>query len=151
MYNKKNVQSGCHKTVGKHYMRSLRYLPVLLAMVGVTAYGQTPPDDRIVDVKIYFDGSCPKSVDRMEVDVKSNPPQKVRWTAYNADGSAPAPTVSFSIYFDPFVGATNADPNVDGVVTSKPVSAGVPINVVYKYTIVGSGCATPLDPRIRVV
>jgi hypothetical protein len=81
--------------------------------------------------------------------VQNSPPQKVRWTAYNLDGSEQDKKVSYAIYFDPFVGPGNTDPNEDGVITSKPVSDKVPDDVNFKYSVVAPGCPV-LDPIIRV-
>ena len=104
----------------------------------------------VVDVRVFFDERCPKYVDKWEVDVQSNPPQRVRWTAYNIYGSSRNKTVEYDIYFDPFVGPPAGIEKKDGVVTSPPIASNVPAGVSYKYTVLAEGCATGLDPLIRV-
>ena len=104
-----------------------------------------------VDVKVHFLEGCPKYVDLWTVDVEKKPPQKVRWTAYNLDGTELDKKADYAIYFDPFVGPGNTDPNNDGVIVSEPVSDKVPDGVVvFKYSIVSPDCPV-LDPIIRVI
>lgn len=114
-----------------------------------TAAPAQPPG--IVDVKVYFDGACPKYVDKWTIDVDSKPPQRVRWTAYNLDGSSTKTKIDYDIYFDPFVGPDTGNTKQDGTVTSQPISSKVPVAVTYKYTILAEGCDTGLDPLIRVL
>jgi hypothetical protein len=113
-------------------------------LTGTAALAQAP-----VDVKVYFDQGCPKYVDLWTVEVENNPPQRVRWTAFNITGSEQDKNATYAIYFDPFVGPGNTDPNEDGVITSKPVSDKVPDDVDFKYSVVAPGCPA-LDPIIRV-
>lgn len=152
MYNKKKVQTGLARTFVVQPMASVGSVATLLFVAAMTA-GISPvqAQGNIVDVKVTFAGTCPETVDKMEVDVTKTPPQRVRWTAYDAQG-APLTTVSYDIFFDPFVGPSLVDSNKDGVITSKPVSSKAPATaagVQYKYTIMAEGC-TPLDPFIRV-
>lgn len=128
----------------------------LAALNAGHAMAQTPSvaptaATNIVDVKVYFEGSCPKYVDNWDITVGSTPPQKVRWTAYNLDGSSTKTDVDYDIYFDPFAGADAGNTKKDGTVTSKPISSKAPVGVTYKYTILATGCSEGLDPLIRVL
>ncbi len=124
--------------------RALARLAAVSILTGTAAVAQNA-----VDVKVYFHEGCPKYVDLWTVEVENNPPQKVRWTAYNLTGSEPDKKATYEIFFDPFVGPGNTDPNQDGVITSKPVSDKVPDDVMFKYSVVAPGCPV-LDPIIRV-
>ena len=101
-----------------------------------------------VEVNVYFQGSCPKYVDNWDVVVGKTPPQRVRWTAWNLDGSARNKTVDYDIVFDPFVGPHPVSKN-QGIVESQPVSQKTPAGAMFKYTIDANGCAA-LDPFIRI-
>lgn len=129
---------------------ALAALTVSCAVADTSNVASTAAPD-IVDVKVYFEGSCPKYVDNWDITVGSKPPQRVRWTAYNLDGSSTKTDVDYDIYFDPFVGADAGNTKKDGTVTSKPVSSKVPVGVTYKYTIMATGCSEGLDPLIRVL
>ena len=148
MHNKKNGQNEPGLSPGNLGLLSRVAMAPLLAIAAMAPVGATAQPD-IVDIAVTFNGKCPVSVDKFDVDVNSKPPQRVRWTAYDQDG-APMTDVVYDIYFDPFVGPSLADSNKDGVVTSPPVSSKVLTGVDYKYTIAGRECDTPLDPRLRV-
>jgi len=130
--------------------RNMRQAVAAISVSAALLGGTSAWAQGIVDVKVYFYEGCPKYVDNWTVDVTKNPPQKVRWTAYDLTGSKQDKTATYEIYFDPFVGPGNTDPNQDGVILSKPVSGSVPQNVAFKYSIVAPNCAA-LDPIIRVL
>lgn len=123
--------------------RSLISAAAFTTMLSTAHAGQN-----IVDVKVYFDANCPAAVDNWVPTVGKSPPERVRWTAYEQDGTTQKTDAQYDIYFDPFVGPSPTAKS-GGIVESQPVSSSAPSNVLYKYTIVAPGCA-PLDPYIRI-
>lgn len=110
-------------------------------------------DGSAVQVKVFFEGECPRYVDDALVAMDQGSGKQLQWVAYNLDGKAKT-DAQFSVYFDPFTGKTD-EGNKSGVVTSKPLGEDIPRNVLFKYTILGTAknlpadCA-PLDPFFRV-
>jgi hypothetical protein len=99
-----------------------------------------------IPVKITFDEShCPVGVDpdNPSVDKASN--QRLVWQAVDAVGN-PVGEV-FTIWFDPFQGRP-LTASSKGYQQSPPFDRYTPVNVQYKYTVVGERCPEkPLDPR----
>ena len=103
------------------------------------------------DVEITFDTSgCPVSVSpNTPIEITRANGDMVKWQA--VDGSGGTLNIDFDIYFDPFKGKS-LNSNAQGWVQSTPVDPNTPVNVEFKYTIVGSACPTsPLDPRIKIL
>jgi len=99
-----------------------------------------------IPVKITFNElHCPKKVDPENPTVNKADNQRLVWQAVNGAG-APIDE-KFTIYFDPFRGKT-LESDKKGSETSPHFDSDTPVNVEYKYTIVGERCPDePLDPR----
>lgn len=102
-----------------------------------------PPD---IPVYITFDEShCPVGVDPDNPSVDKATNQRLVWQAVDSVGKPIAET--FTLYFDPFRGKT-LESSARGYEKSPPFAGDTPVNVEYKYTIVGKRCPDkPLDPR----
>ena len=106
-----------------------------------------------IEVKVFFDGECPRYVDDALVAMDKGAGKRLEWVAYDLEGKVKTDAL-YSVYFDPFKGKTD-DSNKSGVVKSKPLDRDIPKNVLFKYTILGTSpnlpadCA-PLDPFFRV-
>jgi len=109
----------------------------------------------VVEVKVFFEGDCPRYVDNALVAMNNGSAKKLQWVAYDIDDPNNIKTdAEYTVYFDPFKGKTD-DSNNNGVVTSKPLDNKIPGNVLFKYTILGTAAALPadcgpLDPFFRV-
>ena len=103
-------------------------------------------ESKDVDVTIKFDGKCPTSVDCEYFDVSKT--RFINWKSSDGNGDSP----EFKIYFDPFKGRPIASSH--GKKKSPPFDPDTPVNVDYKYTIVGTApdCANValVDPRFRL-
>lgn len=106
-------------------------------------------------IKVFFTGSCPTAVDNFVVSANSG--DLVQWQATNPD-STPS-NKPFKVYFDPFRGP-DISTNSSGLThPPKMIRNDVPVDVLYKYSIVAMdpndpqepmpGCK-PLDPFLRV-
>ena len=118
----------------------------VVSMLGACAMidpGSTKPD---IPVKITFDEShCPIGVDpdNPTVDKASN--QRLAWQA--VDGVGNPIDEGFTIWFDPFKGRP-LTAGSKGYQKSPPFDRNTPVNVQYKYTVVGERCPEkPFDPR----
>lgn len=99
-----------------------------------------------IPVNITFDEShCPQKVDPENPTVNKASNQRLVWQA--VDGAGNPIGEKFTIYFDPFRGKT-LESGREGYERSPHFDRDTPVNVEYKYTIVGERClAKPLDPR----
>lgn len=99
-----------------------------------------------IPVRITFDQShCPIGVDPDNPSVNKAKNQRLVWQA--VDGVGNPIGEQFTIYFDPFRGKT-LQSDKKGYEKSPPFDRDTPVNVQYKYTVVGERCPDkPFDPR----
>ncbi len=136
-----------------------RLLPmvVLAAMVGCASPPvQEPPaqmddDDDDGPIKVFFQGKCPRFVDKFDLPVTAKSKKQVEWEAWNLNGTARDEDRKFSVIFDPFAGKTIRATS-KGKARSNALKDEVPKNVFFKYTIVSDEDekCPPLDPFIRI-
>lgn len=130
------------------------------ALVGCTGLQAEEPVTAVdappntIEVKVFFEGNCPRYVDNAMVAMDAKSAKKLAWVAYDSATGDPKTDAEFNVYFDPFKGKTDASNN-KGVVTSSPLDAAIPENVLFKYTILGTAQnlpadCQPLDPFFRI-
>jgi len=122
-------------------------------------HAQDPDPDTIntgseVEIKVYFEGKCPRYVDNALAAMDEGSAKRLMWVAYDSATGQQKTDAQYSVYFDPFKGKTD-DSNKQGVVKSKKLEDNIPANVLFKYTIVGTADdlpanCEPLDPFFRV-
>ena len=136
-------------TIHQHF-RSGHGLPAAL-MLGVMLLSACATDDpkssrTDIPVNITFDEThCPTAVDPNNPNVDKASNQRLAWQAVDAAGESI--NEGFTIYFDPFKGGP-LKANSKGFRKSPKFDPDTPVNVEYKYTVVGERCPEkPLDPR----
>ena len=93
-------------------------------------YAQDPDPDTIntgneVEIKVYFEGKCPRYVDNALAAMDKGSAKRLMWVAYDAANGQKKTDAEYSVYFDPFKGKTD-ESNKQGVVKSKKLLAGAP-------------------------
>ncbi len=143
--------------------RAGRILPMLmlLTMVGcATPEQQDSPvvspsapveDEDTGPIKVFFQGKCPRFVDKFDLPIYAKSKKQVEWEAWNLNGTERDEDRKYSVIFDPFAGKTISATS-KGKAKSNALKDDVPKGVFFKYTIVSdedTNCA-PLDPFIRL-
>ena len=134
-----------HMRTGSHLGQAAGLFAALM-LLGACAPLEKKGNQPDIPVNITFDGShCPKKVDPENPTVNKADNQRLVWQA--VDGAGIPIGEKFTIYFDPFRGKT-LESGREGYEKSPHFDRDTPVNVEYKYTIVGERCpAEPLDPR----
>ncbi len=126
----------------------------LLAVVGCAApQAQSPTPSPSADetIKVFFQGKCPRYVNKFDLPLGVKSKKIVEWEAWKLDGSERDEDREYSVIFDPFAGKT-IKATSKGLAKSNALKDEVPKNVFFKYTIVSDedeNCP-PLDPFIRI-
>ena len=128
-------------TIHQHF-RPGYGLPAAL-MLGVMLLSACTTDDPKsskpdIPVNITFDEThCPTAVDPNNPTVDKASNQRLAWQAVDAAGKII--NEGFTIYFDPFKGGP-LKANNKGFRRSPNFDPYTPVNVEYKYTVVGERC-----------
>ncbi len=125
--------------------------PAMASLAALMLLASGPATSAEYSLVIHFDGECPTMVEdagnSCGDDVEDNKAcakrkDKLVWTS-KPEGK------DFTLYFDPLKGGPKH--KSQGGTYDRHIDEKIPVNVEYKYTVVGKECPEkPHDPRIVI-